>query len=1159
MSVIRDPFDLLGPLGTGRLAIEASAGTGKTFTLATLATRHVAERGVAAAELLVVTFTRAATSELRARIRDRLATAAELLAGDHEVGDEDLLVAHLAAEDRTVRQARLATAVTEFDAATVATIHGFATQALGSLGAASGGDRDAALVDDDRDLQGEICADVLAGAAVEGVPVEELPTLAQLMAASEVALRSAELALTPLPDEPAARPADRRLRELVSRVRAQVAAERRRAGTRSFDDLLVDLRRELRGPGADAVRAALRARYRVALIDEFQDTDPVQWAIFSELFGEDRTDASLVLVGDPKQAIYSFRGADVHTYVAATASAAPVRSLDTNHRSDGQVLQALDVLLAGATFGDDAIAFTPVRVRPGHEDRHLVGADGQIVPAVSLRLALGEDLPRNKTKPHNLKVPEAEAAVVADLVARVRDLLDGASLPSGERVRPSDVAVLTRSASEGELIHRAFVAQGVPAVLARGGSVLSSPAADQWRWLLQSLARPADPRRARTFALSWFSGHDAAWVDAAADDELAAVQDQIHGWAEALARHGVDELVRRVWAESGVVARVLARPDGDRAMTDLDHLAELLRTTTAARRPGVAGLLAALETDPEADPDADVDGNVASRRIESEAQAVQIMTAWVAKGLEFPIVCCPTMWRTRRSGPVVYQDAVLGSRALDLARGECWPDDASAVARKRQAAAEAEAEELRLLYVALTRARHHLLVWWTRGQFSNASSLARVLFARHGAQLDPVAFTADVVALPDDGAALAALGPLLEAAGGTIVAGVHGTVPRPSTRWVAEAIPAPPLPLAVARLDRQVPRDRHRWSFTSITARGGHDGRAGQDGGADTLSGARGGSDEDTTGRGPVDEAESITDPPIDAVRPDADFDHPEISPLAALPAGAAFGVLVHAVLEQVDFAAPDLRPAVAEVVDRELTWRPMDLAPVGPAGTEADGRRLLIDGLVRAVESPLGPAFGHQALRSLHAADRLDELDFELLLGEGAGAATDRSLGRLVLDHLPGGDPYRGWAADLAEGAFGASLAGHLTGSIDLVARIHGADGQPRFVVVDYKTNRLHPRGLVPEHLDYAPPAMVRAMVEHHYPLQALLYSVAVHRYLRWRLPGYDPALHLGGAAYLFVRGLAGPAVPTVDGAPNGVALWPVPAPLVVAASDLLAGETGS
>ncbi|MBT5137441.1 MAG: exodeoxyribonuclease V, partial [Acidimicrobiaceae bacterium] len=232
-------------------------------------------------------------------------------------------------------------------------------------------------------------------------------------------------------------------------------------------------------------------------------------------------------------------------------------------------------------------------------------------------------------------------------------------------------------------------------------------------------------------------------------------------------------------------------------------------------------------------------------------------------------------------------------------------------------------------------------------------------------------------------------------------------------------------------------------------------------------------------------------------------------------------------------------------VTDR-LAWNPW---PV-------DEQRL-VTGLEAAVRTPLGPLFARRALVDLAPSDRLDEMSFDLTLGEGGNRSTDADIGRLLLDHLPADDPLGPWAASLTDGPFSAVLAGHLTGSIDLVARVRHDDGIERFVVSDYKTNRLASRGVTPTAAHFQPDQLPAAMAEHQYPLQALLYSVALHRYLRWRLPGYDPAVHLGGTAYLFVRGMVGPDTPTTDGVPNGVFSWRPASDLIIELSDLLDGST--
>jgi exodeoxyribonuclease V beta subunit len=269
-------------------------------------------------------------------------------------------------------------------------------------------------------------------------------------------------------------------------------------------------------------------------------------------------------------------------------------------------------------------------------------------------------------------------------------------------------------------------------------------------------------------------------------------------------------------------------------------------------------------------------------------------------------------------------------------------------------------------------------------------------------------------------------------------------------------------------------------------------------------------------------------------------------------------------VLEEVDFASDTLQDDLRERVLHQLARRPVDLAPRladGTRGERSEGLDLLVRGLSDAVHTPLGPLLGDLRLAEVPRADRLDEMEFDLRLGEASSPATDAEVGALVEAHLAPADlfdtqPLHDWARGLVRGRFGAVLAGHLTGSIDAVLRMRGDDGTPRFVVVDYKTNRLTPRGRAASADDYRPDQLVRAMADHHYPLQALLYSVALHRYLRWRLADYDPHVHLGGVAYLFVRGMVGESTRVTDGQRHGVFSWAVPAELVIELSDLLDGE---
>ncbi len=1153
------PFAVDDELPGRCLAIEASAGTGKTYALADLATRYLAESDISASELLIVTFTRAATNELRARVRERLIEVADRLEPGHPAVGDDKVARHLAAGDVARHRSRLRSAIAEFDAATITTIHGFAAQVRNALGVTGGVDPDARLIEEADDLRRQTCVDVLAAAAMGDCPPGDLPKLGDLIDATTQAAGRPDLVLEPTAEDQGATPDQIALRNLVVESMAWMTERRRMSGALSFDSVLTDLSEALTGPHSAAAVQTLRNRFKVALIDEFQDTDPVQWKIFETLFGEGPADTSLVLVGDPKQAIYGFRGGEIETYIHAVGDNAGIerRSMRANWRSDAAMLTALDVLFDGMTFGDRTIGFVPVTAARQSQDRHICDADGGPMPPLSLRLAVGGGIERTKAR-KEVSVPAAAAAIDKDLVARVRDLLDNAVLPAGtdgdppRRVRPHDIAVLVNTNDQCNTVQAALTGQGVPAVVANAGNVLASPAADQMRWLLHAMARPSDPRRARTYALSWFGGWGAEQVATASDDDLTDIQEHLRDWSERLASHPVADVLARVWSASGVVARVLSSPDGDRDMTDLDHLVELLHSSTPTGRSNVAGLLATLDNSaPRSDRDTEVDGDATARRIESEAEAVQVMTVWTAKGLEFPIVCLPTLWR-RGGGhnPVIYIDPDSGRKCFDVGKGKTWPDAAGAKRRKELAASATAGEQLRLLYVALTRAQHHTILWWANGQSSAKTALARLLFdAKHSVGGGTPLGAA--VPIPADDSIVSSLSPLIGAAAHTIGLATIDDEPLPTRRWVDGDRTGDPGSLEAARVTVTPDRTARRWSFTAI---------------ADHAAGAASDPYDLSLGDGgAADEGSGDLDGPDGEDRPveDQPWSGESIGPhraglLTRLPAGSAFGTLVHAIFERVDFRGEGDEPGrgLDVVVDRQLTAHPVDLTPVDqPDGTTEDGRRLLIDGLGMAVRTPLGSLCRGRSLADIGPGDRLNEISFDLRLGEGGRRATVADMGRVMLAHLDPADPLRPWVAGLAGGAIDAELGGHLTGSIDLILRIADGGGQ-RFVVADYKTNALTPRGSIPAPDDYHPARLVEAMVEHDYPLQALLYSVALHRYLRWRLPGYHPAEHLGGVAYLFVRGMTGPDVASSDGRPHGVFEWAVPPPMVVALSDLLDGQ---
>jgi exodeoxyribonuclease V beta subunit len=1109
------PFEVTGALPEGRVALEASAGTGKTWTIAALVVRYVAEGRARLDELLVVTFTRAATAELRDRIRSRLALAQRHLdtvvagaARDHD----DPVVALLAdAPDDEVaaRARRVARALADFDAATITTIHGFCHQVLAASGFAGDVDGSGTLVEEVDDLVRAATRDVLVSQWADRPVVDHdaRPALRTAEDVARVALRDPGAALRPDPDgddvdgEP---PGAVALAHLAGDLRRVVDDRKRDRGLLTFDDLLTRLADSLSDAEAGpTILAAMRARYRVALIDEFQDTDPVQWAILGRIFA----DRTLVLIGDPKQAIYRFRGADVHAYLEAVGHPDTRRwTLGTNHRSDQRLVEAVNRLFAGTTFGDDGIRHRSVAA--AHTDDRLV--EGEDRPAcLQVRVVHdtggADDLRR--------RVAEDLAAQVTGLLASRAEIVDD-DAPGGRReVQPGDCAVLVRANAQADAVKAALAEAGVHAVINGVGSVLETPAATDWMRLLEALERPSSPTRVRALALSPLVGDSPAEVADADDVAVAVMHDRAHRWARVADDHGIATLVRAVQRETDLVPRMLGTEGGERYLADFEHIAELLHTMASAERLGPAALLAWL-VDQQSRTD-ELPPDQRARRLESDARAVQVLTIHRAKGLQFPVVFCPYLMGSGMYPrvPFVHHDADTGQAVIDL--GSSREQEARAGARR-----EDDGELLRLLYVALTRAEHRLVLWWfpinARSHAYKWAAISRLLFCEDRPDGRVVANR------PAPTLDLADLGRHFDAAIGRLG---HGA------RWD----PVPDVPTAVAwRPPASAPDQPVARTFT------GDVDRTWQRASYSALTRPAPRRQVDSTpdavpARADEDDVEAAAPPPPDLTG------HHDL-PLGDQPAGAAFGTVVHAVVEHVDLAAPDLDAAVADEVARQA--RRGGLAIPDPAGLAA--------GLATALRTPLGPDIGEGTLAGVDRGDRLDELEFELPLAHGDGHVTLAAVAGLLREHLPADDPFVAYPDALEDRDLARFVRGFLTGSIDLVLRRRGDDG-PVFHVVDHKTNRLYGADEPGTTWHYRPAALAEAMVHSHYPLQALLYQVALHRYLRWRLAGYEPDRHLGATGYLFLRGMVGPDAPRVDGQPCGVMAWRPPTTLVTALSALL------
>jgi exodeoxyribonuclease V beta subunit len=458
-------------------------------------------------------------------------------------------------------------------------------------------------------------------------------------------------------------------------------------------------------------------------------------------------------------------------------------------------------------------------------------------------------------------------------------------------------------------------------------------------------------------------------------------------------------------------------------------------------------------------------------------------------------------WVSDRATPIVFHNPDAGfRRTVDVGMA-----GADYQRHKGLYVEEQRGEDLRLAYVALTRAKHQAVVWWAGTWNSRDSALSRLLLARGASGEVP----SEGPRPPADEEAIARFRELASAAPGCVSVERTGRAGL-GVMWSGSRTLAGDL--EAATFDRELDRNWRRTSYSDITA-AAHEARVASEPEPAVLD----------------DEPEPSEDAP----------ETPTESELAlgGIPGSAAFGTLVHGVFESADFAASDLDLELTSKVREALAWRPLDI------GSPAE----LVAGLRGALETPLGPLVGDIRLRDVARADRLDELGFELPLAGGddpLGALSPGAIGAVLRQHLEAGDPLYAYAARLDDPELRASVRGYLTGSIDLVLRVGGA-----FAVIDYKTNWLGGPGEPLAASHYRPGALVAEMERSHYHLQALLYTTALHRYLRWRLKSYDPAQHLAGVLYLFIRGMTG-----ISGV--GVFSWRPPAPLVVALSDLL--DTG-
>ncbi len=1151
--------------------IEASAGTGKTYAIASLYLRLLLEKELLPEQILVVTYTEAATQELRTRIRSRIREALEVMEG---CGTSDAFLEALyenaaIAGLKNVRDL-LEQALGAFDTASIFTIHGFCLRALQDNAFESGSLYDTELVTDQSDLLQDIVDDfwrmhffrdpapllgyalrnrhspetfmsllknLHAGKGVEVIPAysdEEIAVLERKCAAAYAEIcatwETDREAITQLltTDKGLKRSQDTYRKDLLDPLFASMEAFvagnnpfdlfdgfekftvtgisdgtkakntppvhplfvscqtlhdfaknrflglqaelfrfyqdnlplRKRAGNiRFFDDLLEDLYCALvSGSGGEVLAGILRKKYSAALIDEFQDTDPVQYEIFRKIYAD--SDAPLFLIGDPKQAIYSFRGADIFAYMRAARDVPQERcfTLTDNWRSAPLLLQAFNTLFdhARKPFVYDEIVYHPLAAGK-RELNHTGESVGDVAPMQLWLMDSGDD------KSGMLTVDDAStlaSVAVAGEIARL--LQDGQATFGGKPVTAGDIAVIVRTHRQAAMMLNALRAKGIAGVMRSDRSIFASREAEEVRILLSALADPGNEPKVRAALVTDMLGRSG--------NDIAGLMDDEESWTECLREfrsyhdlwreRGSMVMSRELMARERVRGRLLSYPDasGERRLTNVLHCFELLHRQEHEQGTGMEGLV---DWFSQRIGSAD-EAEEYQIRLETDDAAVKIVTVHVSKGLEYPVVFCPFLWGGSNSkGSVVMFHDEAGKLVKDFGS----PD----MQRHRLLAdRESLAESLRLLYVALTRAKYrcYLFSGKTRSESSPINYLLHASSETRAAENQAAALAAESKAMTS--AIMAGdLQSLAACSGGSIafsmitreaVQNMEG-IARKSTAAGSESI----LPRIFNRtIDTS-------WRVSSFTSFSRHEQKSTE--------------------------------------LPDRDEPERESGELIALgsigsgeksiftfPRGAQAGIFMHGIFEKLDFSSP-FEMKVRELAEKGLErynyhpdWLPHITA--------------MVHNVLGTSLSSLSGAF---TLGALDAKSWITELEFFFPLRFVTSALLGELLARQGL--LPGGVDL----AQLADSLQFKPVKGMLMGFMDMVFEQGG-----RYYLLDWKSNHLGNTLY-----DYGQDAMMQAMQKNLYPLQYLLYSVALNRYLSLRVKNYRYGSHFGGVIYVFLRGV--------------------------------------
>ncbi|HYW35927.1 MAG TPA: exodeoxyribonuclease V subunit beta [Balneolaceae bacterium] len=1171
-----DPFEVAF---NGIHLIEASAGTGKTYNIASLYVRAIIETGMSVDEILVVTYTEAATKELRDRLMKRLRESIRVLDGakvDEKIGEEDSFLNELPKHVERPQKAiqRLKSAVRSFDEAAVYTIHGFCHHTLQEYAFESGGPFNAELIGDDREIVEELIADYWRQWVQQATEDQLKRPLLQLLLnkgfnPQELADSLADFVGKPyLKVSPQNSTSDQlekklaKLTELYAQLKQEWEASRdeifrlldaghlsyystnwlngwmgkmdkwlqaevapirhfdkferfsqayiddnlkksrikegitppqhpffqliddyeavarslqnfdvkfkcdlfnyllektdeKKAELQvySYDDLLTRLKQALFHPErGQKIREHVRRAYPLALVDEFQDTDPIQYQIFKAIY-EEASVAGLFMIGDPKQSIYSFREADVFAYLTARDKAPPqnIYNLGRNYRSVPSLIDGINALFSYQEnpFILSDISYQPVQAgRSGQNELEVGGRQAEPLEIRALQFA-GDEGP--------VKKETAKSRSAKDAAVQIKKLLleaQNGSAKIGDRaVQARDIAVLVRSHRQADVVSAALRECGIKSVKHSRESVFKTGEAEELYRVLKAVAEPGNEQLIIAALSTPIFGYSVNELYTLHENERKWVEkiEQFAEWHDMWQNKDFAYFFRRMMQQEKIAEKVMKGREGERKLTNLIHLSELIQQEQQkAKKTGMRSLLKWLlkkRNEEEKEVEAE------QLRLESDENLVSVVTMHHSKGLEYPIVFCPFLWDSpRRSdggAPLVYHDPADEYQAiLDLNNR----NDTNREQKRLLKAKEELAESVRLAYVAITRAKYKCVIGWVHAGKIAQSPLGclllhnqQVIASLESSIFSDRNFKADVLSMFQD-----SLAGLAE----------HPSISVPEINQLDEM---PDAPLKSSEKSKLQARSFHRSeplakgsgmaSFSSLT-RGEH-----QDIEMDYYNYY----DEFFSDSQVIESSSGLS--------------------VFSFPKGPKPGTAIHHIFEEIDFRDDENWD---EVIRNHL--RRQDL--------NEHWLPVVRQMLARTVEKSLSAGEPDLHLSAVEPDRMVAEMEFYFTIGH----SELHDLLSIIRPNEPLPDTQHGFADE-----------GFLKGFIDLTFEFNG-----QFYIIDYKTNHLGN-----SIADYDTENISHEMTEKLYDLQYHLYLVALHRFLKKRISDYQYRSHMGGVMYLFIRGM--------------------------------------